>query len=141
KVFVEAIDCQSIRNGNDWIIHFLRKADVQQVVVDGANGQKILADAMKLAKLKTPILPTVREVIQANAMFEQAVYQQIIAHRSQPSLFQVVTNCEKRPIGTQVRLGYESQYEHYDIALMESMILAHWACVEAKEAKKQKIRY
>lgn len=141
KVFVEAIDCQSIRNGNDWIIHFLRKADVQQVVVDGANGQQILSDAMKLAKLKPPILPTVREVIQANAMFEQAVYQQTIAHRSQPSLFQVVTNCEKRPIGTQGGFGYKSQYEDYDIALMESMILAHWACVEAKEPKKQKIRY
>lgn len=141
KVFVEAIDCQSIRNGNDWIIHFLRKADVQQVVVDGANGQQILSDAMKLAKLKPPILPTVREVIQANAMFEQAVYQQTIVHRSQPSLFQVVTNCEKRPIGTQGGFGYKSQYEDYDIALMESMILAHWACVEAKEPKKQKIRY
>ena len=141
KVFVEAIDCQSIRNGNDWIIHFLRKADVQQVVVDGANGQKILADAMKLAKLKPPILPTVKEVIQANAMFEQALYQQTIVHRSQPSLFQVVTNCEKRPIGTQGGFGYKSQYEDYDIALMESMILAHWACVEAKEPKKQKIRY
>src|SRR5690554_3016736 len=141
KVFVEAIDCQSIRNGNDWIIHFLRKADVQQVVVDGANGQQILSDAMKLAKLKPPILPTVREVIQANAMFEQAVYQQTIVHRSQPSLFQVVTNCEKRPIGTQGGFGYKSQYEDYDIALMESMILAHWACVEFKEPKKQKIRY
>ena len=141
KVFVEAIDCQSIRNGNDWIIHFLRKADVQQVVVDGANGQRILADAMKLAKLKPPILPTVKEVVKANAMFEQAVYQQTIVHRSQPSLFQVVTNCEKRPIGTQGGFGYKSQYEDYDIALMESMILAHWACAEVKEVKKQKIRY
>src|SRR5690625_4701337 len=25
KIFVEAIDCQSLRNGNGWIIHFLRK--------------------------------------------------------------------------------------------------------------------
>lgn len=141
KVFVEAIDCQSIRNGNDWIIHFLRNADVQQVVVDGANGQKILEDAMKLAKLKPPILPSVKEVIQANALFEQALYQKIIQHRSQPSLFQVVTNCEKRPIGTQGGFGYKSQIEDYDIALMESMILAHWACAEAKEPKKQKIRY
>src|SRR5690606_42161929 len=78
---------------------------------------------------------------QANALFEQALYQRTIVHRSQPSLFQVVTNCEKRPIGTQGGFGYKSQYEDYDIALMESMILAHWACAEAKEPKKQKIRY
>jgi phage terminase large subunit-like protein len=141
KIFVEAIDCQSIRNGNDWIIHFLRNADVQQVVVDGANGQKILEDAMKLAKLKPPILPTVKEVIQANAMFEQAVYQQTIQHRSQPSLFQVVTNCEKRPIGTSGGFGYKSQIEEYDIALLDSVILAHWIASNDKPKKPQRIRY
>ena len=56
KVFVETIDCQSLRNGHAWIIHFLRNADVQQVVVDGANGQKILSESMKDAKLKPPVL-------------------------------------------------------------------------------------
>src|SRR5690554_13397 len=141
KIFVEVIDCQPIRNGNDWILHFLRNADIHTVVVDGANGQKILEDAMKLAKLKPPILPTVKEFIVANSMFEQALFQRTIVHRSQPSLFQVVTNCEKRPIGTQGGFGYRSQVEDYDIALMDSMILAHWACAEAKETKKQKIRY
>src|SRR5690625_4110808 len=141
KIFVEAIDCQSLRNGHAWIIHFLRNADVQTVVVDGANGQKILEEAMKEAKLKPPILPTVKEIIVANSMFEQALFQQTIVHRSQPSLFQVVTNCEKRPIGTSGGFGYRSQIEENDIALMDSMILAHWACVEAKEPKKQKIRY
>src|SRR5690625_7366212 len=60
KIFVEAIDCQSLRNGHAWIIHFLRNADVQTVVVDGANGQKILEEAMKDAGLKAPILPTVK---------------------------------------------------------------------------------
>src|SRR5690625_2292871 len=141
KVFVESIDCQSLRNGHAWIIHFLRNADIQQVVVDGANGQKILEEAMKEAKLKPPILPTVKEIIVANSMFEQALFQQTIVHRSQPSLFQGVTNCEKRPIGKSGGFGYRSQIEENDIALMDSMILAHWACVEAKEPKKQKIRY
>lgn len=141
KIFVEAIDCQSLRNGNGWIIHFLRNADIQQVVVDGANGQKILSEAMKELKLKPPIMPTVKEIIVANSMFEQALFQQTICHRSQPSLFEVVTNCEKRPIGTSGGFGYKSQIEEYDIALMDSMILAHWACAEAKEPKKQKIRY
>lgn len=141
KIFVETIDCQSLRNGNGWIIHFLRNADVQQVVIDGANGQNILAEAMKQAGLKAPILPTVKEIIVANAMFEQSLFQQTIQHKNQPSLFQVVTNCEKRNIGTSGGFGYRSQVEENDIALMESMILAHWACAEAKEVKKQKIRY
>jgi len=140
-VFVETIDCQSIRNGNGWIIHFLRNADIQQVVIDGANGQNILAEAMKEAGLKKPILPTVKEIILANAMFEQALFQQTIKHKSQPSLFQVVTNCDKRNIGTSGGFGYRSQVEENDIALMDSMILAHWACANAKEVKKQRIRY
>ncbi|RDW21030.1 terminase [Oceanobacillus arenosus] len=141
KVFVETIDCQSLRNGHAWIIHFLKNADVQEVVIDGANGQNILAEAMKQAGLKKPILPTVKEIIVSNSMFEQALFQQMITHKSQPSLFQVVTNCDKRNIGTQGGFGYRSQIEENDIALMESMILAHWACSEAKPPKKQKIRY
>lgn len=141
KIFVESIDCQSVRNGNAWIIRFLQKADIQQVVIDGASGQKLLAETMKQANLKQPILPTVKEIIVANSMFEQSLFQQTIAHRSQPSLFQVVTNCEKRNIGQNGGFGYRSQIEENDIALMDSMILAHWACAEAKEPKKQKIRY
>lgn len=141
KVFVESIDCQSIRNGNAWIINFLKHADVQEVVIDGASGQNILADGMKQAGLKAPILPTVKEIIIANSMFEQALFQQTIQHKSQPSLFQVVTNCEKRNIGSNGGFGYSSQIEENDVSLMESMILAHWACAEAKPPKKQKINY
>lgn len=141
KVFVETIDCQSVRNGHGWLIHFLRNADINKVVIDGANGQGMLSDAMKQVKLKRPILPTVKEIILANAMFEQALYQQTIEHRNQPSLFQVVTNCDKRNIGTSGGFGYRSQVEENDIVLMESMILAHWACAETKEVKRQKIRY
>ena len=140
-IFVESIDCQSLRNGIAWIIKFLQKADVQQVVVDGANGQSILSEAMKQVKLKAPLLPTVKEIIQANAIFEQSLFQQTIKHKSQPSLFQVVTNCDKRNIGTSGGFGYRSQIEENDIALMDSMILAHWACIEAKEVKKQRVRY
>lgn len=141
KVFVESIDCQTIRQGNAWMIHFLRNADIQEVVIDGASGQNILAEAMKQAKLKPPILPTVKEIIVANSTFEQALFQQTIAHKNQPSLYQVVTNCDKRNIGTQGGFGYRSQIEEHDAALMESMILAHWAASEAKPPKIQKIRY
>ncbi len=141
NIFVEAIDCQSVRNGNAWIISFLKEADVQEVVVDGASGQNLLAQEMKDAGLKKPILPTVKEIIIANSTFEQALFQQTIRHREQPSLSQVVTNCEKRNIGSSGGFGYRSQIEEYDIALMDSVILAHWVCNTSKSPKKQKIRY
>lgn len=141
NVFVESIDCQSLRNGNGWMVHFLRNANIQQVVIDGANGQQILAEAMKQSGLKAPVLPTVKEIILANSMFEQALFQQEIQHMNQPSLFQVVTNCDKRNIGTGGGFGYRSQVEENDIALMESMVLAHWLAANDKPKKKQKIRY
>ena len=72
KIFVEALDCQSIRSGNNWILAFLSRADA---------------------------------------------------------------------IGSNGGFGYRSQLEDYDIALMDSALLAHWACVVAKPPVKQKIRY
>lgn len=141
KIFVEAIDCQSVRNGNAWIVGFLSKADVQAVAIDGASGQNILASEMKDARLKPPLLPTVKEVIVANSLFEQAVFKESLCHAGQPSLEQVVTNCDKRPIGSNGGFGYRSQLEDYDIALMDSIVLAHWVCAEAKPPVKQRIRY
>jgi len=141
KIFIETIDCQSIRNGNDWMLKFLSSADIQSVVVDGAGGQAILATEMKDVRLKPPLLPTVREVIMANSAFEKAIYQEVMCHKGQASLEQVVTNCDKRNIGSNGGFGYRSQLEDYDIALMDSVLLAHWACSIAKPIVKQKIRY
>ena len=141
KIFVEVIDCQSVRNGNAWIISFLRNADVASVVIDGASGQNILANEMKDAGIKKPIMPTVKEIIVANSLWEQGIFQQSICHNDQPSLTQVVTNCEKRNIGTSGGFGYRSQIEEYDTALMDSAILAYWACHNSKPPKKQKISY
>ena len=141
KIFLEAIDCQSVRNGNGWILNFLAKADVQKVVVDGASGQQILADEMNDIRLAAPIKPTVSNIIVANASFEKGIFQQTIEHAGQPSLTQIISNCEKRNIGSNGGFGYKSQVEDYDIALMDSAILAHWACSEAKPKRRQRIRY
>ena len=142
KVFIEAVDCRTIREGNQWIIEFIRKADVQEIVVDGANGQSILSEQIKQAKLKTKvILPTVKEIIIANSLFEQKLYEQSISHMDQPSLTMVVTNSDKRNIGTSGGFGYRSQIEEHDIALMDSVILAHWSCINSKPIKKQRINY
>lgn len=140
-IFVESIDCQSIRQGNAWLIAFLREADVQEIIIDGASGQNILANEMKDARIKKPILPTVKEIIVANSTFEQGLFQQTIKHKGQPSLTQVIINCDKRNIGSGGGFGYRSQIEENDVALMDSMILAQWACHIHKPVKKQKISY
>lgn len=141
RIFVESIDCQSVRNGNGWIINFLKNADIADIVVDGQSGQKILADEMKEFKIKAPILPTVKEIIVANSMWEQGIFQKSICHNDQPSLTKVATNCEKRLIGNGGGFGYKSQFEDNDIALMDSALLAYWLCSIAKPPKKQRISY
>lgn len=141
KVFVESIDCRSVRSGNQWIINFLKTAKVSKVVVDGASGQDLLAKEMKDFKLSEPILPKVAEIITANSLWEQGIFQQNICHMDQPSLSLVVTNCDKRNIGSNGGFGYKSQFDDMDICLMDSALLAHWACTEFKPKPKQKIRY
>lgn len=141
KIFVEAIDCQSIRNGNLWMINFLKNADVVDVAIDGQSGQGILANEMKDFNLKPPILPTVKEIINANSSFEQGIYQKNMCHLDQPSLTAIVTNCEKRNIGTSGGFGYKSQFDDMDISLMDSVLLAYWSCNNSKQKKKQQIRY
>ena len=141
KVFVEAIDCRPISSGNAWILAFLQVAEVEAVIVDGKNGQDELADEMKDMGLKKPILPTVAEIIAANALFTQAIADQQLYHMDQPALTQSVTNCEKRAIGTNGGFGYRSLRDGIDVSLLDSIILAVYKCVKTKAKKVQKIRY
>ena len=143
KIFVETIDCVSIRAGNRWMFDYFKNPKVQKVVIDGASGQQMLADQMKEAGLKLkPILPAVREVVLANTMFEQDLFAKKITHSGQESLAQVISNCEKRPIGTNGGFGFRSLVESYDIAIMDSAILAYWLCATQKEvAHVQNISY
>ncbi len=141
KIFVETIDCQPVRAGMDWILEFLTKVDSEAVIIDGANGQQLLSDKMKEEKLKSPMLPTVKQVISAHTAFEQGLTSAKICHNNQPSLTQSVTNCEERAIGTNGGLGYRSIKENVDVALLDSVVLAYWKCSESKEKKKQRVSY
>lgn len=141
KIFLEAYACKPVSAGMAWILNFIDKADVCKVAVDGKSGTGILEDAMKQAKLKKPIIPNVAEFIKANAMFEQALSSASIVHMKQSAAEQVITNCEKRAIGSGGGFGYKSQLEGADIAILDSMILAHWLCVETKAKKTQTIAY
>ena len=129
RIFLEAVDCRETRVGNDWIVQFLRHVagHAKRIVVDGARGQELLAEDLKAAKVQKPYLPTVREVIAANAFFEASLFGGTLCHANQPALAQVVENCDHRPIGSNGGFGYKSLLEGADVALLDSAILAVWA--------------
>lgn len=141
RIFIEALDCRPISQGNGWILDFLSQADVEKIAVDGANGQSILVEDMKDYGLKKrPTLPAVAEIIEANAIFTRGLADGMW-HAGQPSLAGAATHCEKRAIGTNGGFGYQSQRDDMDISLLDSAILAYWACATSKPKKKQRISY
>lgn len=142
-IFVECIDCRSTRNGNLWMIDFLKCADIQEVVIDGAGKQDVLKEDMRNygVSVKT-ILPKVNDVIVANNLFEQAVTSvKNIKHNNQESLAMVVENCERRAIGSNGGFGYKVIVNECEISLLDSVILAYWSCASAKKKKKQRVIY
>ncbi len=142
NIFIECIDCQTVKNGNGWILQYLSQLDVAKVAIDGAGSQRILEQEIKDAGIKvSTMLPTVNEVIVANTMFEQALFKHTVCHNDQPSLTACASNTEKRAIGSNGGFGYKSIKQELDIALLDSAILAHWLCSTKKEAKKQRIFY
>lgn len=141
KIFFEAVDCQSIRNGNAWMVDFLEKVRPEAIVIDGSGAQNLLKQELEARKIRNIILPTVKEVVIANAKFEQLMFAKEICHMDQPSLTQVATNCEKRSIGSGGGFGYKAMFDQMEIGLLESSILAIWQCSEEKPKKKQRINY
>lgn len=142
KVFVETIDCREVRDGIKWMVAWLSQAtNVKTVAIDGASGQQLMVNAMKEERLKKPILPTVKEIVTANAEFEQAVYKKELVHMGQEELTNVVSNCQKRNIGSNGGFGYAAQKPDVEIAIMDSVILAHWLAKNDKGTRKQKVKY
>lgn len=139
KIFVEAIDCRSMREGIDWLLSFLRAADVAAVAVDGASGQEALKNAMKDCRLKAPILPTVPQIIAANAAFAEGVALKKLCHLGQPGVVEVVSNCQKRAIGSHGGFGYQALMEDLQIEILDSIVLAYWQAKEAKGKKKARV--
>lgn len=140
RVFIEAVDCRPVRAGNAWILGFIKEAKaVGAVIVDGAGGE-MLRREMRDMKLDKPILPTVKEIILANSMFEQGIEELRLCHRNQPSLTETAANCDKRPIGSNGGFGYRSIRDDLDIALLDSAILAFWGLTQIKK-RKQTVTY
>jgi len=142
RIFVEAIDCRPVREGNEWLIAYLRNPHAVQAAIDGAGNQTLLADDMKNADVKCKaMLPKVSEVIAANALFEQKLFEGQLCHAGQPALVQAASNSEHRAIGSGGGYGYASILEGADISLLEAATLAIWLCANAKERKRQEITY
>ena len=142
KFFVEGIDCVSVRSGNFWILKLCQNPKIRKVVIDGQSGQQNLLDDLRANGNNVEVIfPTVAEIISANSFFEKSVYAKKISHRDQKSMSNIISNCKKRLIGSRGGFGYESLVENYDVALMDSAILAIWICSATKEKKaKQKIQ-
>jgi len=144
KIFVEGLDTRSIREGNGWMLDYLKRcgSNVGGVVVDGASGQSVLIKDMDNYGLKPPTEPKVAEVIDAYASFESSVFAKTICHMGQPGLTRVASTCEHRAIGGHGGFGYKSLSEDIDISLLDSTVLAFWLADKTPaEAKKQRIIY
>ncbi len=140
KIFVNGIDCKPIREGNDWILLFLKHVDYRCIAVDGASAN-ILSEAMKKEHMKPLTVLRTKEVIDACNLWEQAIEAKTVTHLAQNSMVRSVTNCDKRKIGNNGGFGYRSLREDVDVALMDSAIIAHWLASNLKEKKKQRISY
>lgn len=141
RIFVETIDCRNQRDGNAWLINFLLKCDVQSIFIDGASGVESFKTEAKDQKLKGIAVASTKEVVAAASGFETMIAAKQICHRGQPSLRQSVCNCQHRAIGTGGGYGYRTLDDAIDVAIIESVILATYACSQAKEAKAQRVFY
>lgn len=145
KIFTECLGCRPLRDGIDWIVDFIDIAHdgIKEIVADGANGQGMLEKALKAKRLgKGLVLPTVRQVINANASFESGIFNGMLVRMEQPSVTAAVTNCEKRAIGNNGGFGYKSIRQGVEIALLDSVALAFWSALENKDKQTtQRISY
>lgn len=144
KVFLEVIGCKPTREGDTWIIRFLKNADIADICIDGAGAQQVLAGTIKDCGIKTKvILPTIKEIITANSLFTQAVTpNKSIVHMGQSSLTGIITNCDKRPIGSSGGFGFKSIDDRREIAILDCAVLSYWMASQEKEAKKkQRVSY
>lgn len=143
RTFVECYACRTMRDGVDWICQFLKSINGQyvKVVADGQNGLDLLTKAVKDYKLKPIYIATVKDVVSAAAAFELGINQKTLVHMEQVSATQVVTNCEKRAIGSNGGFGYKATSTDYDISILESMMLAAWAVDSFKETGNVRVSY
>ena len=143
RIFVECIDCQPQSEGFAWIVNWIRSCrSIGLVAIDGKGKSDLLVDMLKenCPKVKT-MIPAYGEMVIACSGFRQAIDTETIIHCNQPSVTQAVSNCEKRLIGTNGGFGFRSLRDEIEVAIVESLAIAHFATTQIKERKRQKIGY
>lgn len=140
RYFVECLGCHPLRDGDEWMLRYIRTMHPASVVIDGAT-DRVMIDTIEKLKLSKVVQPTVAEVIEGNSKFEKAIFEKTLCHNGQPSLRAVITNCEHRAIGSKGGYGYASLKAEYDIVLLDATMLALWGRDSYKEKKVQKIYY
>lgn len=141
EIFIEARDILPLYAGVGWLVEFIVNAKPAAVAVDGLAGKTQLLSELAARKFphKKIWVPRVSEYIEANSMFDLAIRTKQIRHTGQKALATVATNCIKRTIGKNGGFGYKAINEDLDIALLDSVMLAHWVCKKAKPRAKQKL--
>ena len=119
----------------------MKKADIDDVVADGTAAQSLQEKLEEEGVGIELVMPTVKEYCNASAVFEQAITSKTIEHEAQPSVDEVAAHCDKRLIGTQGGWGYKSLDSEHEIALLDSIVLAHWLCLNEKPKKAMKVWY
>lgn len=136
KPLIESIDCRNVFDTNKWIIDFCKSVSLAKIVIDGESGRKTLEEELTKEKVRDILLVSVEEFKKANEVFRKGIIDESFYHNNQPSLNNIATNVDKRPIGNKGGFGYKSIKSDADIALLDSAILAYWASTEFKEKKR-----
>lgn len=141
--FIECIDCQPIKNGFNWLIEYVAAMKPAVVIIDGQNGKQTLIDAFKASGIRKSEIKTLttQEYINANAKFEESIFDHTLCHNGQPSLERVASNCEHRRIQTNGGFGYISLLDGLEIGLLDSCILALYGCDNYSKKTTQRIMY
>lgn len=140
KVFVSVYDCRSRYEGDDWIVDFIKSTKgIAKAAVDGKTGQDALLERFKEERIgKKATTLTGSEFISACAGFEKDALGDRLLHMQQPTLDEIVTNCEKKLYKS--GFTYKPLHDGMQICCMNSIILAHYLCRTAKIKKVQKIK-
>lgn len=103
------------------------------VVIDGKAGRDLLVGALKRARIpdRLVIVPTVDQVITANATLLTAVEDATLTHGNQPGLNASAASTTKRAIGTAGGWGWQPIGEGNETPI-EAAALAVWGAVTAR---------
>lgn len=126
RYFIESIDCRPQSVGSSWLLTILKQIDHETILIDGQPVSRLLED-FEDSGIKGGKKASVPDVVNASDIFLQGIVDGTIVHMGQPSLTQSVSNCERRPIGSQGGWGYKSLKDEISVTLIDSAALALYA--------------